>query len=722
MNRRVAEEFLPLRLFHHFGGRLPTQDEALFVWTLHILSRGPQTYEGVVEAFQNPTIVPVAIEVELQEVRLAVSRGLEEGSISDEGGGLYALTRDAQENLVRLTEQALLAEEAARNELRLRALELFPGMGEHLIDTLWSGLKEYTSKVVLDYVYRTSVLDTNFRAVHLVREVFPTGHALSEPASVLFPRFLTETMTGKELFARSLSAAIYTFRTSISDAGAKEIKATLKYRTLVLDTNVLLTIIGLRGEPVFEESTRRLLRMAQEQGFSLEYTGETKKEYVEALERVFNRLSGSGFDYEPEYIWQRRRGSIFRAYLLQRRDRTPAEFFEYYSDLGHRISTLEGLSISEAYIPDTTRATILESDTYQEAMNALMAVDYSRQQREHDAYNVAYVAKDRDDVGSFSRTKSWFLTHHGVIGVVNRKLPFEFPIVLTLDAWVLHFRRFMRRVSDYDEFLLEMIASSVFYGFRLTDSEIEVAKNYLVDGASREASEVVAGVFQRTATLSLREELDLANRQPNEALLEQLLEYDYRKTEMLHKYSFEVGARTLQEQNETIRSQREQLEVGSKQTENLTSELAKLREAEGERSRALEKYLETRRARDTLRKSVQAHKENIGKIDGTLRSCRRWRLFSRVLVTLVASGAAVAVISVFSGVATLFGMAGLTPFGVGAVAWWLSNSLFSKRLRDLEQRRAGEQYELSNREAEVHRLSERLEAEAEAAGLRAFGE
>lgn len=717
INLDEPARFLPLGLHHHFGGRLLDQDQALLAWATSFLQRTPLSAEALVKRFADPECVPQPITIELQEARKILQRGTDAGVFVKRGKNEYELHSSEQRIISLAQEQANRDRRKAEDAFRLFVLDRFPHVHSQVIAEMWLGLQRFTLEVVLDYVSKTATLENRYAAMEIIDRMFTKGSAQYDIASTTYPEFLQSASEGKKLFANALSSAIYALRTTISDGAAENIKSTLKYRTIYLDTNVIFSVVGLRGEPEYEESTRRLLEMARSQGFSLRYTAATKLEYGEALERVCNRLmSADSLDQEPVYITKRRKGSIERAYFLQRSDRKPAEFLEYYRDLPARLKAYDKLSISEAYMPSPQAEALKESDLFRRATEALLAIDYDRVRREHDAYNLAVVLDERDESQVFSKTPSWLITHHAALARANRRLGARLPVVMTLDSWVLHFRRFLSRVENFDTFLVDMITNNVLSEFRLSDQEIEEASRFLSVGGNREAGEVISAVLQRTPATTIRKALE--DGDDTDTVVQRLLDHDKQLLDGLSEQAKKLAEAEISKKEDVIAQQ-------GKALEERDERLEKLEQAITIRDEALKAYQEDRKARDTIEKSLDAHKEALANLREDSNKVHRRRFVWRVSCAPIAFIASTLVFWVLLGspislegdIARILLLVGFTPVLIATVVWWFVGVIYRQRIAERLEEISAEEREIEELRRELNRRDEALDKAAGLVGL-----
>lgn len=552
-------------LFLHFGGELLDPEEALLAWCRLLLQDGAKNRESLLAAFRDPDSVPYPFDVEPAELQPALDLGAQCGDLEIGDDGLVSLTSDCRTRILRHKEQAKVEEAQAQKEFDARIISVLPIATVTIRQELWTGLKDYAVKLMSAYVKGLDSPDSpDADAEALIDVVYPSGHALHDVAASEFPAFLRHTEAGKRILSRALTHVIYALRTSISEEAATQIQKGLKFKRLYLDTNVLFSVVGVRGEPDQEEGVRRVLRMAREMGFSLLYTPQTRDEYVHALRRFKKEFDPTGGqDQSPDYVLGRSRPSINKAFFLQRSrlERDVDEFYNHYSDLRARLAELEGLDITEVHVPDSEVEQVLSGQSYAETNDALLSIvqhlGYSRRQREHDAFNVALVDRERDRRDALSETPSWFLTLHGQLEELNRRLDREIPLVLTIDAWVMYFRPLFPRVDDFDRFFMAVVASNIFSGMELSDSDLENASRYLGGEIGRTAGDVIRRRFSATPTRQLREVVRSAGS--SEALVQALDRLERERERRIAELISQQSASEADRLRELNRQQKEQM-------------------------------------------------------------------------------------------------------------------------------------------------------------------
>lgn len=682
-------------LFLHFGGDLLDTEGALLLWCKVILLQGPMSRGRLVESFRDPGCVPYPLEVEPPELGPVVARGIESGDLEELTSGEIALSTECRLDILRRQEAARIDEEHSREGFLARALADFPTLPKSVQDELWQGLKDYSLRLMVGYVNGLENPESSLeRADALVSEVFREDHPLHSVASASYPAFLRDTEAGKSVLAGALSHVIYAVRTSISDEAAEEVRTRLKHLHLYLDTNVLFSVLGMRGEPDQEEGVRRVLKMARDAGFSLHYTKQTREEFENALRRFRDRFDPTGgHDQAPDYVLRRARPSIDRAFFLQRSrsERNLDEFYDHFQDLNARLREYADLGITEAYLSEGEVERVRSGAAYDAVNDELLAMmqgEYTARQREHDAFEIALVDDERDGRDAISEVPSWFLTLHKQLTLVNERLGRGIPLVLTLDAWVMYFRPLLPRVEDFSEFFISIVSSNVFFGMDLAERELALAYRYLSGDVNRTAGDVIRRRFRSAPVRQLRPALD--NSADAEELVVRLERMERAREQRLAEYAREMTENEAERLQAVVEDQARQLEhVQQDRIRDVESQ------ARAERQLRQLSQLQTRRDDlDELNRAMESCsaekaslEEAVRQIDGQRRSLR----ITLLVFIAVLYGSFLSILAAWhpdalgdvGKVRQALGFPLVPVAGMGAISWWLASLAWKRKERAL---------------------------------------
>lgn len=625
-------------LFLHFGGALLEPEEALLRWCQLILLSGPADRDSMLRAFLDSKTVPYAMHIERAELDSIIARGKESGHLQEESG-FVDLTPNCRLEIRRGQERAAIEESHARQRFTEHVLEVHQTLTGAALEALWEGLNSYAVHLMVAYVNGLERPGEPVqRADEMIAKVFRPDHDLHDIAASTFPTFLRDAPAGKKMLAQALSHVIYAVRTTVSDEAAAKLGSRLKYLRLYLDTNVLLTLLGLRGDPEQEQAVRDVLKLACGAGFSLFYTKQTREEFDHALRRFKSKFDPTGGqDSAPEYVLRRSRPSIERAYFAQRSRwmMTLDEFVEHFRDLRERLKELPELGISQVHLSEQEEVRILESGTYAEAEKFLLAEvqgNYTQMQRQHDAFQIALVDSERSGQDSVSEVPSWLLTLHKQLIHVNRRFARDIPMILTVDAWVLYFRPLLPRVENFAEFFISLVSSNVFYGMDLSDHELELASQYLSIDVDRSANDVIRRRFGGTPIRQL-ERVIRESRDTSE-LLDKLDSLERAREDRIARYSERANELRTKELESRLQQASTQIEdakrvkvAATKAHSEVERELRLLQEL-ANRNEELEKL---DRAKDNCVKKEFEVRANIAAI-ANLRKTRAWAVGAAAVV------------------------------------------------------------------------------------------
>lgn len=511
MDNQESGFFIPTAVFqnhHHFGGDLPNQHESLVFWAIQIVQKGPVTPESLLQAFNSGENLPAEIRTDLREIKDALNDGEERGWFLQERG-LFSLTETGENKLYALEESAIRDLENAKEAFKHLLTERFHNLTNATKNRLWEALGKFTTALAIDYFTNMGLFELPRRATLILEDVFqdvksdlPHGHLL-EIAEATYVDFLMEDPAGEVFFAAYMSSCMFAFRTSVSPEVSDGLKHEFSGKTLFLDTNILITLLGLTGEDETPASLRKMLEVAKNLGFTLRYTPFTRTEYHAAIENAGRILEGFSSTSDPEYVLRRSRPSIYREFFRQRnrgtdqglvQGRNKKEFITFYENLKSRLKDFADLDIRLEYISEEYRKKLEESEEYQELYdNALQLPNHTSEKARHDALAVCYVKSIRDEEAEFVGIKAWFLTYHRKLSQIE---PYDrrrkYPAVMPLDMWVLHFHQFIPRVENFSKFLYKTVSELLLSPFRFTPSQIEDMEPYLHVLNTREGDEVVS--------------------------------------------------------------------------------------------------------------------------------------------------------------------------------------------------------------------------------------
>lgn len=548
-------------LQYHFGDSLPTQPEALLAWVeYYLLMRESCAVDDVLQAMRRGEDLPYAIDIETQEMAQIVELGIREDRLRSEQENCIALTMSQKQRLEEAAQAAKRREQVAENLWYSELTEVYPELTKAVVAELWEGLWRFSALLSRRYAQRLRSLDSN-GAEEIVTEIFPKDHPLYSVAVTEYPKFvLSDDADKRWVLARQLSHVLYTFRTSVSESAAAELRGSLSGRALYLDTNVLLPALGLTGDSSYEVGITQVLALAQAAGFKLMYTAETRTEFAATMRKFLVEFGGgAGTDIAPNYVIQRQQPSLARAFFRSRSTDylSIQEFYERYHDLDALARAHSNLTIELEHLYDAHDERIRNSSMFERALVALRNVDrgnYGEPVLNHDAYHFALIDYARDSIHTYTMAKSWFLTLDTSLLRVDASLGFDVPIAMTLDTWVLTFRQFLPRVNDFEDFMTSVLSRALLPGFYI-DTQVALRfQEMIASDTHRSANEVIGRIVRTSTASKLARTIETSDISELAAAIETLAKSEEQRRSSRIGYvrdAYEADVERLQKQHQT---------------------------------------------------------------------------------------------------------------------------------------------------------------------------
>lgn len=496
----------------HFGGKqFPTQQGALLFVTATILLQEPQTAKSLVAAFQNTKYVPHAVTIEPEEAKWLLQHG--------EQNDWFTFDRKtALNNLTTEFRAMLLQSMNARKELLAAIKKAFTdSLGdEPYVTTVhrfyyWERLLEYVPRRVLQFIQNASQQVPEPNNAHVLQEILEkTPHEHIDPdvaltvALTYFPTFLQDTPHGQALFELTFNDTMYAFRTSISRSGSNRMAEEISTYNLILDTNMIITLLGLRQNDELTTGVRRVITTLIEFGVTVSYTSESEEELrvalrhaVQTVERHNAVLSTQGSDGRF-YI---KRQSIEAAYYAQRNLYPQEEFVARYSNVLSRLREDVSEKIEYIHIPQTDQDEICASRDYEVFYDLIRRPETSKDKIHHDALHLAYVLRQRR---RNRRQSFWFITQHNFLTTLKLD-PSHLAPATRLDWLFMQVRQFLPRVDNFPEFLHGFVSSNLFPPVSWSNDEFELRRQYIENTSERHPAELTRTMFLNAPSHIIRQ-------------------------------------------------------------------------------------------------------------------------------------------------------------------------------------------------------------------------
>jgi hypothetical protein len=234
-----------------------------------------------------------------------------------------------------------------------------------------------------------------------------------------------------------------------------------------LDTNFIYALLGL-GVPASETlSATRLLELTKSFGYQLAVTQWTVDELRTSLRAAEQRLHQVPLprqDLAHLMTLKKDENAVTRAYWMRYRDTgiRPKDFFEYYAHVETLLDQHGVTLVTEGCVAvDQNRAAI---DDQLVLLDRYISRDVGDVVMEHDVKHRLLVERLRGAGHiAFSNARFWFLTR-------DTKLPryamatvdgsrVDLPFCVATSAWLQVIRAFTPRTEDFDQSLVDMLAT-----------------------------------------------------------------------------------------------------------------------------------------------------------------------------------------------------------------------------------------------------------------------
>lgn len=496
----------------HFGGRqFPTQLGALLFVTARILLQQPQTAKSLVAAFLNTSYVPHPVTIEPEEAKWLLQQGEQNDWFTfDRKTGLNDLTTEFRATLLQsINNRKKLLTEIEDAFSKLISTEPYVKVVDR--SYFWERLREYVQRRVLQFIQNASQQTPEPNNARVLQELLEkTPHTRIKPDFALttalahFPTFVQDNEHGQALFELTFNDTMYTFRTSISRSGSNRMAKEIRTYNLILDTNMIITALGLRQNDELTTGIRRVITTLIECGVKVMYTSESEEELrvalkhaVDTVERNNAVLATQGRDGRLHL----RRQSIEAAYYAQRNLYPQEEFVARYSNVLSRLRADVSESIEYIHIPQTEQDEICASRDYEVFYDLIRRRDTSSDKIHHDALHLAYILRQRR---SNRRQRFWFITQHNYLTTLKLD-PTHLAPATRLDWLFMQVRQFLPRVDNFPEFLHGFVSSNLFPPVSWSNDEFELRKQYIENTSERHPAELTSTLFLNAPSHIIRQ-------------------------------------------------------------------------------------------------------------------------------------------------------------------------------------------------------------------------
>jgi hypothetical protein len=418
------------------------------------------------------------LEVEIDELRSVVDEMVANGEAVRDGARI-ALSKETIAGQIKVAEESEAVEAEAFGDWRLRILQEVPDLADAEWKALCSDLRAWLGVVISRHGVESALIlyPENPRAKEVFDSIEDLGlnflpsrtGRVRDMRDWAFQQFVrSPTPAQRTYLASLLNTAFYMTVLTLDPSASNLVQEQISGQRIYLDTNFIYALLGLGVTAQETLSAARLIELTHGLGYQLAVTQWTIDELrtsLRAAERRLTRLPLPRQDLAQLMTMRTGENQITKAYWIKYRDSgiQPKDFLEYYS---HVEALLEDFQIevkNEGCIAvSQNRIAINEQLSLLERFMGFR--DKEDVVKEHDVKHRLLIERLRGEGHlTFSNARYWFLTR-------DTKLPryamatledhrIELPFCVATSAWVQIMRAFTPRTEDFDQSLVDLLAT-----------------------------------------------------------------------------------------------------------------------------------------------------------------------------------------------------------------------------------------------------------------------
>ncbi len=551
-----------------------------------------------------------------------------------ERSGAVSVSASARRSLERRRSEFEQLAATAQQEWRASLIGAEPTVSDMDLDTLVEDLERLIGLMVAYHGAEAAVIllpdeprsgvlkETLHDRLESLPERSPKLTELRRDGLVQF--FSAPTEAQQHYLADRLDHGFFATVGTLRPSAAVALRDELDGQRLYLDTNILISVLGLSGRRVGEPA-RRLVELTQGLGVQLAVTSRTLEEFQHSLKNTRSELEENLPDRRFAGILKdvaRRTGgvSLAEGYLesYESRGSTIADWFRRAAIVEPKLEELEIPIVDDGL----TAVLKNEQERTQQYMTMLDREIVSRGARsrsnptlEHDAVHRLLVERLRGKSHRhFVTAGYWFLTEDKVLpdfghmALEGERRP-KIPFCISASAWAQIARCFTPRTEHYDQMVTDLLASPyVRFGRNRSLGEIQavVAR---ISTLVEDASPAVVAAF------AVDETLEAVARATEQSEKDEVLIHEYEKQEDRLAKKLEAMEQRLQamearvvesqgDEDRTVAALRGQLAEMNRQLKDTSAELGleRSRGAESTAKAEAERDAERQRREDDRRK------------------------------------------------------------------------------------------------------------------------
>ena len=326
----------------------------------------------------------------------------------------------------------------------------------------------------------------------IIKELPNLGKELDIIQQIEIPLFFKEDNKNRKEYLNNLFNASFLWHLiQIDDSCSEYFKKTLEGQILVLDNNILYSLIGLHGAQLLN-AIQSLLKYANELGYKLVVTTKTLDEFYNSIKKNTEKALTS-----PIYSKNIALAAIevldsnkFLISYWQEFIKHGLAIEEFAVEKSHIKNILDGFGVT---ITEQFREEIEKSEELKDEESLLREScgqgNFSQSVIEHDAFHRVFIKKLRNGFKyKFTEAKAWFLTHDSKLPVYAHfalKGKSALPFCISTNEWMQVNRPFLKRHNSEFEKSFQILVTQQFLRAALSNFKVDKIKEKLLSKLNR---------------------------------------------------------------------------------------------------------------------------------------------------------------------------------------------------------------------------------------------
>jgi len=326
----------------------------------------------------------------------------------------------------------------------------------------------------------------------IIKELPKLGKELDIIQQIEIPLFFKDDNQNRKEYLNNLFNASFLWHLiQIDDTCSEYIKQSIEGQILVLDNNILFSLIGLHGSELLN-AMNNLLVYANELGYKLLVTTKSLDEFYNSIQKNAEKSLQS-----PVYSKNIALAAIevldsnkFLISYWKEFIKNGLAIEEFALEKSHIKNILDGFNIK---ITDDYRDEIEKSEELIDEESLLREScsqgSFSPSIIEHDAFHRIFINKLRQGYKyKFSEAKAWFLSHDSKLPVYAHfalKGRRAIPFCISTNEWMQINRPFLKRANSGFEKSFQVLVTQPFLRSALSNFKVDKVKEKLLSRLNR---------------------------------------------------------------------------------------------------------------------------------------------------------------------------------------------------------------------------------------------